>query len=578
MEKNCKWAVMIYMAADDAKGIPEAFKFLAELHELKWLHGDPDDEFSVKEEDREVRIMLQAYTDWSNNGEPKFYARRYEIDYNFSLDSPKVNYIMEPMGDRLTLEKFIEWSKTQCQADQYLLLLWGHGTGSSMFTLDIEKSFEAVRLKVPSFTIYDTATGNQIKSIKELTNENSPYFQNHNKVNITISFKGKNNSNVTETITLHKRKTKYYQEEIKNIVYDLVSPDNNNLNLSYDSNRLRNYLFYQSNLDALKASEIREAVNGRNKVDIIMIMGCCMQVMEFCYEIKKSCKYLVASEELIYFNGYNYIDTFTNLNEFPGMTPRQLVKRIIQETPLREDYTDFEKNSLSISCVDLDRIDRMVDLICKLSDKIIDQIKSNPSFFNIIKEARIQCRHFGEGSYKYSFIDLIWFLKRLQAVLESDDKYFGHELIKEIEFVSRELESKFIIENWVGSKRTPRVIDKRSFGGHGLGIYFPESKEAHKENESLGLFFVTNNPNTSLFSSDNKWNELITLYMSKFKTGEEYPPEPELVNPEERQKKIELYIENSRLKRIAAKLELKKYYAKKNYHSLSLPQPFEINN
>jgi Clostripain family len=577
MENKCKWAIMIYMAADDAKGIPEAFKFLSELHELKWLHGDPDDNTFIKEEERAVRIMLQTYTDWSQNGEPEFYARRYEIDYNFSLDKPKIDYIRDPMGDRLTLEKFIEWSKAQCMADQYLLLLWGHGTGSSMFTLDIENSFETVRKKIPSFNLYDN-DDNRLKSIKDLTNENSAYFKDKNKIDITISFKGKNNSDVFETITLHKRRTKYYTDEIKNIVYDLVASKNSNHNLSYDTNRLRNYLSYQSNLDALKASEIREAVKGRNKVDIIMIMGCCMQMMEFCYEIKDTCNYLIASEELIYFNGYNYLDSFTNLNEFPEMTPRQLVRRIIQETPLREDYTDFEKNSLSISCVDLNRVDRMVDLICILSGKIVKIIKADSSFLKIIKEARIQCRHFGEGSYKYSFIDLIWFFKKLHSVLESHEKYAKHKLTEEIKKVSLELESKFIIENWVGSKRTPRTIDFRSFGGHGLGIYFPESKEAHKENESLGLFFVSDTTNTSLFSGDNKWNELINLYMTRFKTGEEYPPEPENINPEEKQKKIEIYNENLKFKRIAAKLELRKYYSKQNSHSPELLNSAEIIN
>ncbi len=559
MENKCKWAIMIYMAADDARGMPEAYKFLSELHELKWLHGDPDDNSFIKEEDRAVRIMLMAYTDWSKNGVPEFYARVYEIDYDFSLDKPKVDYIRDSMGDRLTLEKFIEWSKSQCNAEQYLLLLWGHGTGSSMFTLDIENSFEAVRKKVPSFTLYDSE-GNRIKSIKELTDKNSPYFQNQNQVDITISFKGKNKSNVFENVTLYKRKTEYYKDESKNIVFDLVPQNNNNLNLSYDSNRLRSYLFYQSNLDALKASEIREAVKGINKVDIIMIMGCCMQMMEFCFEIKDACKYLIASEELIYFNGYNYVDSFTNLNEFPDMTQQQLVRRIIQETPLRDDYSDFERNSLAISCVDLDRTDKMVELIYNLSDKIVTKIKSDLSFLYIIKEARVKCRHFGEGSYRYSFIDLIWFLKMLAEVLEGNAKYAEDELIKEIKKLSGDLESKFIIENWIGSKRTPRLIDNRSFGGHGLGIYFPESEAAHKENESLGLFFVSDNTNTSLFAGDNKWNELISLYMKKFKTGEEYPPEPENVNPEERQKKIEIYNENLRFKRIAAKLELKKYY------------------
>src|SRR6188508_3773604 len=105
---NAYWTVMIYMAADDARGIPEAFKFLAELHELKWLHLDLDDNV-IKKQNRKVRIVLQAYTDWSaDEDSDDFYARRFEIDPDFSLDNPIVDKIRQPMGDGRTLQDFIE--------------------------------------------------------------------------------------------------------------------------------------------------------------------------------------------------------------------------------------------------------------------------------------------------------------------------------------------------------------------------------------------------------------------------------------------------------------------------------------
>lgn len=585
---NAYWTIMIYMAADDARGIPEAFKFLAELHELKWLHLDLDDNI-IKKQNRNVHIVLQAYTDWSTDeGSDDFYARRFEIDPDFSLDKPKVDRIRQPMGDGKTLRDFIEWAKKEYTSEHYLLLLWGHGTGSSMFSLDLKNSFEGLTKKVPSFTIYKLNANDKlnprerIKKIEDLVSEDSVYFtdkentKSKKEIDLEICYTGKYDSIVSDFITLRRRKTKYYGDDKKNTVFDIVTKDNNK-SLSYDSNRLRNYLFFQSNLEALKGSEIREALRSEeNKVDILMIMGCCMQILEFAHEIKNTSSYLIASEELIYFDGYNYIDTFSNLHEFPWMDPRQLAKRIIQETPLKENYTVFERNSLAISCVDLDKSNEMVSSISDLAEKIIAITEKYPSFWRRIKKARKQCRHFGEGSYKYSFIDLIWFFKMLHQALEKDTEISGTEDGKELKHLivktSDNIQSKYIIQSWIGNKRTPRLIDKRSFGGHGVGIYFPESKADHKKNEDLGLFFVRDNANVNLFSEDNKWNDFIFKYMDINTDATNYPPEPENVNREERQKKMEVYYKNSNLQKRAVKLELLKHFLKLLPPAASLPK------
>jgi len=580
---NAYWTVMIYMAADDARGIPEAFKFLAELHELKWLHLDLDDNV-IKKQNRKVRIVLQAYTDWSaDEDSDDFYARRFEIDPDFSLDKPIFDKIRQPMGDGRTLQDFIEWAKKEYPSEHSLLLLWGHGTGSSMFSLDLKNSFEDLAKKVPSFTLYKLNPGDKlnprerIKKIEDLISEDSVYFKDKVKeIELEICYTGKYDSIVSDFITLRRRKTKYYLDDKKNTVFDIGTKDNNR-SLSYDSNRLRNYLYFQSNLEALKGSEIREALrNEENKVDILMIMGCCMQILEFAHEIKNTSSYFIASEELIYFDGYNYIDTFSNLNEFPWMDPRQLAKRIIQETPLKENYTVFERNSLAISCVNLDRSNEMVSSISDLADKIISITEKYDSFWKLIRKARKQCRHFGEGSYKYSFIDLIWFFRMLHQALENDTEFSiieeGKELKDLILKTSHDIQSKYIIESWIGNKRTPRLIDKRSFGGHGVGIYFPESKADHKKNEDLGLFFVRDNANVNLFSENNKWNDFIFKYMDKYTSATNYPPEPENVNREERQKKMEIYNKNSNLQKQAVKLELLQHFLKLLHWSRNLPR------
>ena len=63
-----------------------------------------------------------------------------------------------PMGDSDTMRDFIDWCKRRCPAERYLLLLWGHGTGSGMFERDIEQTFRNLKANFPDFTITDPET------------------------------------------------------------------------------------------------------------------------------------------------------------------------------------------------------------------------------------------------------------------------------------------------------------------------------------------------------------------------------------------------------------------------------------
>lgn len=557
-DNNAKWTIMIYMAADDAIGIPEAYRFLGELQELSLLF--PTKNTEELEDSREIRVFLQAYTNWNEKKkddgtviqEGGFGPRRFEVDSNFTLEN-WVNVDIENedkggsqfrMGSSKALFKFIEWCRKTAPAEKYMLFLWGHGTGSSMFSRNLEDSYTEMKTAMRSLSMTDMETGHPIKDIKELTRKDSPLFKN-NKARISVELQDKYSEYQSDKIIITKRETpNFYKEDphflSQQYLFDIERARNGQSVLSPAANHLRKYLSTRSSLDALLEKEIREALKevenlkepGKDKpIDILLIMGCAMQMVEFAYEISPYCKYFIGSEELIYFHGYNYFDSFTALHDYPEMDAPTLAKRIVQEAPIKSTYTDFEKHSLAIACVDLEKNANLAELIEKFAKNVIEQ-KYDKGLWLKIKKARKQCRHFGEDAYTYSFIDVAWFFKKFAPQVSGHDKY--KELHKSAEEIIKLIEEQYIVQSWIGKKRTPTISTSqvRSFGGHGVGIYFPESVKAHDDNADLKVFFEKGHPLENKFTKNNDyWYEMVLMYRKVYGEESSYPltdnPAPE---------------------------------------------------
>jgi hypothetical protein len=525
---RAKWTIMIYMAVDDAVGIPESFQFLKELHELSQvLEPKP---FQGKTDERNVHILLQTYTEWekTEKDDGGFYAKRFEVDSDFSLAKsleiqPDEFNNKQSMGTEEALSSFMKWCKDEYKAENYMLFLWGHGTGSSMFTL--EDAYDNIKKNYPDITLTDLDTGQPILTITELE---QTVLNAKNKVRIKIDLEGSDLYGPSEEIIITKRKSDFYPDGTVDL-YDFLPPDDGR-EINPEFSRLRRYLSTRSNLDALLEKEIRKSLK-KFEIDLLMIMGCCMQMVEFGYEIKKKKNgnnnktfYYIGSEELIYFNGYNYTDTFAQLVANPDLTPQSFAIRLVQEAPLKDSYSYFERHSMAISCVDLYKSEDLAEYLDKFAESIVTIDK--PELWKIIKMARTQCRHFGEDAYTYSFIDVTWFFKRFNALFKNDKGIINESEHKKLTALVEKtidfLENDYIVFSWIGNKRTPDNKLERTFGGHGVGIYFPESEEAHANNKDLGKFFdKEKDPN--LFSSQNYWNEMIFTYMKHYGESSNYP-------------------------------------------------------
>lgn len=560
---------MIYMAADDAVAIPEAMKFLAEFHELKWLVKE-------KAEERSIRIFLQAYTDWSIKDDTEdFHARLFEIcpgiydergveiDSGFSLNKPLKELRNADMGTSQALEEFLVYCKNESPSDNSMLFLWGHGTGSGMFNEKINEDdfYKKIRTLYPNLTLTELDTGRSINKLSDLVDETNEFFKNKKKFRIKISYTGNDADGISDYIIVNTRKSVLFKlKQDKLTLMDLI-PDRSRQNeLSPDAERIRRYLNTRSELDALLEGEIRKSLKNEG-VSVLMIMGCCMQMIEFAYEIKDKCQYFIGSEELIYFNGYNYFDSFTALFEYPDMDARSFARRIVQETPMKQTYTEFERHSLAISCVDLTKSKKLVDLLNDFAGKILT-LKADDRIWEVLQNARKLCRHFGEDAYTYSFIDVAWFFKKVYEQIEPPKRKFK-ELRKPVKDIYNFLVEYYITESWIGFHRSPRIRygrptdgpPDRSYGGHGVGIYFPESLDAHKKNpDYMRKFFEPENEFTNLFtekdSVQSNWHKMITEYMNRFLVADQYPVNPVSVDPQS----LKLINDNRMLKQMVADL------------------------
>lgn len=523
-----KWTIMIYMAVDDANGNNEARQFFEELSALKDLIPSL---IQDQLESRDVRIVLQAYANWSGDpNAPDFHIRRYEINDKFDIDQPLTD---EPgfnntrsMGDANVLDEYINWCKTNYTAASYLLFLWGHGSGSSMFSL--EDSYDNVKQVYPDLTLTDKETNLEIASISDL----KTLFKRYNKkeIIIDISLGGRNILAPAVSLSVVARETDFYKfnnEHPIETVYDLIR----NEELSDDLEKIRRCLSRHSVLDALLEQEIAKCMR-KNEVDILLIMGCCMQMIEFGYEIRKSKNnknkslYYIASEELIYFDGYNYNSSFTALTDNPDMTSRELVDRIIKDAPSKETYNDYQRHRLAISGVDLTQSQHVADLLHNFSGQILSL--KNTQLWDLINEARIQCKHFGEEAYTSCFIDVVWFFKKiLDGIInqknEPGSKKFKTLLDKlelEVREIVNSLKDDYIIQNYIGFMRTGSFKYARNFGGHGVAIYFPSSIAAYNRSIKFEAEpFNKNSDKVNEFTKSNKWADLLQEYLNRYPNG-----------------------------------------------------------
>jgi hypothetical protein len=201
----------------------------------------------------------------------------------------KLNYDLLNMSDYENWIKVLSYSKSNYQADRYMIFTWGHG-----FSYGIAKN-----------NIHG-------KSVVELTENNEL--------------------------------SDYFLKKIKNIFDANMIARKSNL----FRQKLQLLLFYKQlkQLGVLKVLWIGDlnkailSVFGSKKIDVLIMMNCQMQSIENAFDLRNSTKLLIAPETNMKFNGYPYRDIFEGLNnndknwdllEILKFTKNQYVKKYQNE-------------------------------------------------------------------------------------------------------------------------------------------------------------------------------------------------------------------------------------------------------
>lgn len=453
-KKPLKWAVTIYAVSTDEASENEIEKFLVELNiigRLLDLQGKSD----------EVKMFLVILRNWGSNESKLYYTDSFEIRPNF-LDDQGFIGLDTDMGDYETLWKSMLDLNEDILVEKYMILLWGHGTGPTLFSRRLDEDTQKI-----------TEPNDIMSIIKRMDKEKTD-----DKISDSDIFVG--GSNKVKEFFFNLSKHRELQKVIPNT----------------------------ARLSALTATEISKAFKTwskykgkKRKIDLLVVMGCANQMIEFGYEIRKHCKFLVASEELIYFRGYNYTRTFSRLLKCPDISELELGKYFVEDA--ERLYKKLKLNDCAISCVDLAYSNEIAKLLDHISECLITNFSS---VAESIKKSRLTCLHLGQFTYD-SYIDITFFLKNLLSHL-GDDK-----ISIKIKSAIDLLENKYIIQKHIGPDERKVSENGKSIGAHGVSIYFPDSEDDHYKNNQRGIPFTPGKGHELSFLKKN-WNEMVRMVWS----------------------------------------------------------------
>ncbi|NHJ87493.1 MAG: hypothetical protein FK734_18675 [Asgard group archaeon] len=243
----------------------------------------------------------------------------------------------------------------------------------------------------------------------------------------------------------------------------------------------------------LRINELQSGINTAcsnrgERINIVSFDCCLMNMIELSYELRTYCDYLVASEESIPFNGYNYKGILDELFLNVSLTPLELGKIIV------DIYHETYSNTVStcLSLIDLSEVSTLIPSINYFVGNLT-QLIDELNYDYIFSLARCSSRAF----YDTQFIDIIDFCDNLLYYIQLEDTTNATMNLKtKIEGI--------IAYNWQHS----------SFSGsaHGLSIFMPVTTYNLPED---ALYHYANR--TSYFAgmdwqNDCLWGEFLRFY------------------------------------------------------------------
>jgi len=237
---------------------------------------------------------------------------------------------------------------------------------------------------------------------------------------------------------------------------------------------------YLTDRDCLQAfSWARDHLRGGRKFDIIAFDACLLASLEMAYTLASCADYMVASEETIPGDGYQYayvLNQFTTTNVDPLSFAKLMVSAYNQEYIGTPDYT--------LSATDLNALNPLVDNCNAVAQILMSQLKGNSkaAVQATIKKcvSTSNCLSFDQGVY----IDLCQFYKNLLKNID------GLKLSKSLVSQFKQVLNNGIKLFTTVIKANVTSANYRQAGG--LSIYFSRYSI---DPSYYGLYWTEKNPN-----------------------------------------------------------------------------------
>ncbi len=256
---------------------------------------------------------------------------------------------------------------------------------------------------------------------------------------------------------------------------------------------------------ALSLADVVNAI-GETNMDILTYDGCTIGMVEIAYQLSYiqqtlavNIQYLVASEEYIPNNGYDYGALLSNMNEMQDTSAGAVAKMMTDTYAATYSPHGSAKGSstVGLSAVDLSKIGPIASKMKALTDLLIPELYGDyGELHDLLSRAR------GEANLGWSLngwddrVDLGTFLAELS------------KLSKDPTVSSLADEALAVITDAVYVANTP-ALDSQS--AHGLGIWFPSSvRSIYRASYVIGQY-----SESFAFSGDAGWLSFLYAYWGK---------------------------------------------------------------
>jgi hypothetical protein len=239
--------------------------------------------------------------------------------------------------------------------------------------------------------------------------------------------------------------------------------------------------FDETDNDYLSNFEVTEAIKrSKANIDILAYDACLMGMMEVAYQVRDNASFMVASEDGIPLDGYDYKAILNHLTGYPSIEPDSLSKVLVKTFI---DYPGYEFESVALSAIDLTKMNILTQ---KMDTMVAAIIEDNTLWDQIYFCAFNMTRFLGEPH-----VDIVDLSKRIF------NKTTNEKVKTAIDTFIKTYSDAAIANEWKGS-----YTDL-----YGLSIYFPNPTNYDT------LYSSIDNENT--FPDSTLWDEFIAEYFAK---------------------------------------------------------------